>query len=1103
MNIKKYFLQICLCLSMFCGSAWASKTMYFSDFLYASAKRGNIAVIHSYLEKGYSVDAVNLNGMTALCYSVYKKDFVAYRNLRSLGAKSNHACMKKVDDVVASDFESRFDKIGSVKNEGIKVEKDNTLLYTTVGVAAVGGAALLLLDDGGSSSHHGAKDDNDDSEGDGAGGDSDDNEGEEINCEVGTRWDGKKCDPIECPENTQLVGDICVVVSSKEVKENPNGDEDFYGVVSDSEKIYNLYSMPNYKMDASDIYLKSKGKGNVYGMYGQGKSEVINAFVGGDSMMGAGTIDIDINGKGTAYGLYSQIDDITLYKEVINAASDDGATSVGNIHIKHTGGGNSYGVFGDVRAYNTEALGGGTSYGNIEIEGVGDIYGISGYVAATNALSLGGKKAVGKINLNSTGDGNVYGIMVDRANIPGAGAGGSGTASWFAFNSYLQGGEYTEGEIKIRNTGNGNVYGMYGGQQLYNGYKAVGGEDAIAKGVIDIVNHGDGDVYGMYLPEVDAQAIIANYGTGGALSYINLVNTGDGVTTGMRGGQLMDIVNSGEIVINNVGKGKAIGIYAEENANVYNSGLIKIVREDYKDENNVIYKPETAIGGTAYGIYAEKNVKVNNSGIIEISNASDGAGVYLEKGATLVNNGDIIFNGTSDSIIENGEVVDIYGTRTIKLASVDIDSLGEGKVVLGSDGRFFADKLEGSIDVSKDIVNKGFKDSYVIDNALHVSDINNLQLVSQSAMFDASSSKNDDKNAFDVKLERRTFTDIIDDKEIAEFLEVNYKEKKGEKIFETLKQEGSSSGLNKKANSVSGSDVIPHFRREDALVYSNISRQFNDNLFDNFDETYIAGYEYMDISTNADGGLVSSDAFVHSAYGMLKNKADNGVVYGIGASISQIDSDYDNGSSRKSNVFGLWAPVGYDFNNGLKWYSKAYLGYADGSYDRVGVLGKYSSDINEYQYGVSNEVRYDVNLKNGFKLQPLAELNLLGIYQDGIDEGNKEGAINADSNNLLSLEAGLGAYLSKEHSFDEDNKLGIRIGGVYYVEFLDSDEGIDASLSGMNGKYKIRHDSDAGRAVLSAKVNYDYKDLSLYATVEQEMGNNDALTVDVGAQYKF
>ena len=223
----------------------------------------------------------------------------------------------------------------------------------------------------------------------------------------------------------------------------------------------------------------------------------------------------------------------------------------------------------------------------------------------------------------------------------------------------------------------------------------------------------------------------------------------------------------------------------------------------------------------------------------------------------------------------------------------------------------------------------------------------------------------------------------------------------------------------------------------------------------------------------------------------------------MGASIANLKSDYDNGSSRKSNIFGLWMPLGYDFGNGTRWYSKLYAGYADGSYDRLTALGKFSSDFTEYQYGLSNEVRHSMNLGYGFTFEPLAELNFLGIYQDGYDEGNAEGALHSDSGNALSLEGGLGAYLTKEIKFSEDSRLGIQIGGVYYVEFMDPDDGTDISLNGLNGKYKLRNVSDDNRTVFSARVNYNYKDIMLYGNIEQEAGGCDALLIDAGMQYKF
>ena len=97
----------------------------------------------------------------------------------------------------------------------------------------------------------------------------------------------------------------------------------------------------------------------------------------------------------------------------------------------------------------------------------------------------------------------------------------------------------------------------------------------------------------------------------------------------------------------------------------------------------------------------------------------------------------------------------------------------------------------------------------------------------------------------------------------------------------------------------------------------------------------------------------------------------------------------------------------------------------------------------------------------------------------------------------------MGAYLTKEHQFNENHKLGIQIGGIYYIELLDPDEDIDARMQAMNGRYKIRHSFDDERAVLSARVNYNYKNITLYGLIEQEFGNYEGLVVDLGLQYNL
>ncbi|MBP5698044.1 MAG: autotransporter domain-containing protein, partial [Alphaproteobacteria bacterium] len=1131
MTIKRILSFFVVAVISFAGTISSAQAVSFADYVYQNVRRGNVKAVKPYLAKGYSIDAVNPEGMSALCQAVVNKDYITYQRLRQLGASSNKDCMKRVDNRVSKSYEAKPVVQSSAATTTTKVSSsDHTTAYVVGGVLAAGAVAALALSGSGGGSHkHKKSSEIICNEGEAFvngkcvstscpegkiwnGSECEDIEcpenyhlsgndcvPDDVDCPVGTRLVNGKCQPIECPPNTHLIGNLCVADDDVEIDEEEN-DGEIYGIGSEDESIFNLFSSPSYPDDEASILLKNKGNADVYGMYGY-SGEVFNSYVVGTNNgfdnpkpVGTGNITIEDEGNGTVYGMYSHIADITQYKEAINASAWNNGTAYSNIDITHSGGGKTYGLAGDVRAYNSYSVYGGSAYGNINIKGDGDLYGIYGYVAAVNAVTpFYGQISKGDINIHSDGNGDVYGLMINKDNIPGAGAGDQNLASWFAFNAYSGGGD-VEGTINIYNKGNGNVYGMYGGQQLYNamsysGTDEHGNPNNTAIGKINILNFGNGNVYGMYLPESDNKAVVVNVNQDGSESYINLTNTGSGVVTGMRGGRYNTITNSGEININNLGSGTAVGIYGEENSRITNSGVINIKREAFIDEEDgLVHQPASAVGGTAYGIYAESGAAVLNSGTINITNAANGAGIYLESGATLENSGTVKFNGAEDSIQQDGAVIDIYNTGR-SLASVNLSSFGKGKVILGQGGQFFADSISGDMDVSEKVVQDGFDNQYVVSGALQANNIEQLNLASKSALFTAGTAANDD-SGFDVVLERKNFDEVLKDKSAAQFLEQNYQAQNNEELYNYLKSAENKQVLNERSDNVLGKDLLPGFREENTMLHRQFNRQFSDYLFNYPSQHYMGGYKYLDISRDAHGGLTGSDATAHAAYGMVKGRASNGITYGLGATVAQLKSDYDNHSTRKSNTFGLWLPVGYNFRNGTTWFSKAYAGYEDGSYDRRTGLEKYSSDLNSYQYGLSNELRHDIGLGGGFNFTPTAELNLLGMHQDGFDEGRRVGAVHSQDIDSLSLEGGLGAYLSKSVRFSNNHQLGIQIGGIYYVEFLDPDDDITASMSGMAGKYKIVHDDDDTRGVVALRVNYNYKNMMLYGRLEKETNNS-------------
>ena len=487
--------------------------------------------------------------------------------------------------------------------------------------------------------------------------------------------------------------------------------------------------------------------------------------------------------------------------------------------------------------------------------------------------------------------------------------------------------------------------------------------------------------------------------------------------------------------------------------------------------------------------------------VVAISQGPGFDQIYLENGATLENNGTISFNG-QNQIPSTGDALDIYGTKQNSNIT-DFNNFGNGEVILGATGRFFGDTLRGNLNVSSSIVKGSFDNTYTISSALHASDISNLNLYSKSAMFETSTKKNENTGT-DVVLTRKSFDNFTKNQSVAKFLDKNYQEKQNLSLYDDLKTAQSSKELSNKINNTTANDIIPTFRRQNALIQRSISKTFDDNLFNAPEQNYIAGYKYIDISNNPDNQIEESKAAAHTAYGLLKNKTSSNLTYGIGANITKLKSDYDNNSKRTANQLGLWLPLGYEFNNNLKWYSKLSALYSDASYDRHTNFGVKSADYNEYQINLDNSVRYTIDLNSTTSLTPLLELNYTKYLSDSINEGTSNNALKIKSSSADSLELGLGALLNKDFNFNQNQTLNIKIGGIYYVELLNPDKSLKANLNGNIGQFNIHSKQDKTRSVMTLKAKYDYnKALSIYGNIEKELNNDKSLLIDLGLQYNI
>ena len=124
---KTNFYCFLALIATFCLSFYKqSYALTFTEFVYSNAKTNNLKAIQTFLLRGYNIDAVDGNGLTALCYAIEYKDFNAYNNLIKLGANSNHKCTQNVNEQILQNYTQRNSAIQNTPKT--KYTSDNNKL---------------------------------------------------------------------------------------------------------------------------------------------------------------------------------------------------------------------------------------------------------------------------------------------------------------------------------------------------------------------------------------------------------------------------------------------------------------------------------------------------------------------------------------------------------------------------------------------------------------------------------------------------------------------------------------------------------------------------------------------------------------------------------------------------------------------------------------------------------------------------------------------------------------------------------------------------------------------------------------------------------------
>lgn len=928
-------------------------------------------------------------------------------------------------------------------------------------------------------------------------------------------------------EQSGVYGTINVGTSSSATGTNNVGmlvDGDEAGSAT-NEGVINVYSKDSYgmKVDNENGSLINNGTINIMAgatgsvaMYGEkgtisnGKKGVINMGVSGTVMKATdatisneGTITLAntastamrITNNGTAQNAASGTINVNGSNSYALAA-DDGATATlnnaGTININN-GATGSYAMYGKNATLTNETSG----TINVLQSGTTAMFTQVGKLTNKGKINLAATDAIG-LYVTEGQAVNDSGAIIDvnsngkAMNVVGTGSiTNSGTINLNAANAYglyaQNGGTATNsGTIKLNSSGM--AYGMYGsgGAKLTNNSSINGkaenaygmyGSNMTNAGTISITGTGTGASYGMR-------------STGGTVSNTSQIEVTASQAYGIELTGAGTATNSGTITVTGTGNGTSYGMYGSDGAQLINKGTINV----------------NSTSGTAVGMYATGigssitntgNIVLNGVSITTdysgISSSDDpdtdatnctsaGCGNFIkvENGATFYNNGQV-----SSASAMNFNLMSAANTGTIMLAR---------------GGSFEAPEISGEITAAADIVTEGNETTYVNENSF-VGQDSGIKLNSGSYLFDAYLVTNEAGNQ-DVVMTMKNFADVVDNDSVANFLSSNYTLGTNMDMYSILKAAGDATSFTTAVAEQMGLNLIPSFAKQNMDIVKAVNRHMSQTLFANQSSNDVrAMFDFVYDYREQDGVNMLSgyEDNAATAYALFDRKYNNNFRYGLGVSFTRYESDYDNGSSRDEVVAQVLAPLIYT-TEGLKAVSMPRLGIGWGEYKRRIGSDESKADVKNYYYGITNEVRKEIDLGT-VTLEPTAEFNILGLYQDSTKEKN---GLEVKSANNLSVEGGIGLYARKSFSIMEENDLTLRAGGSWYHEFNNPYQAARARIAGMLGSYQMdTYDVERDRGILSVRMDYKHDRFDFYFEANKFLEEDDGYALSAGLGYKF
>lgn len=588
-----------------------------------------------------------------------------------------------------------------------------------------------------------------------------------------------------------------------------------------------------------------------------------------------------------------------------------------------------------------------------------------------------------------------------------------------------------------------------------------------------------------------------------------------GGATGVRA--TSSFINSGTIKGSGVGVEVAGGSFTNQGTIKMDSGKAIVVKKGGSAINQDVVQI-----GNGYGFYVENGGQGINEAQINL--LGSGYGAYVANGGSFINNGIInyesemgghcanigvggeckdgsVTKGTSvisaDGLIKLENGATFVNKGKVDLSGADVDFATDGKYVLGDGGVYTAESFSGEILASNDIVMNEQKDVYVQENAFEGKN-NGLEIKSQSYMFDASVIDKEDKS--DVVLERKGFDKLVDQEDLAEFLESNYQAQNGGKMYQALKSANDEQEFDRQLVSENGERFYANLPRENMAVLRGLENEEQKRVLADGVNNVSVGAGYFRTGKDGAGNLSDYEDDVYSIYGSGGTRLNRNWSMGATLKAAYVDASYDDiHSQRENKIIMAFLPIMYQQNR-FKFLTTPTLGVGLGKYERHTLANKYEADTFDIYYGMYNHAEYSVDMKVA-ELVAEAELNMQGM---SMHADNERGGLKLHDTDSVSLESGIGVKIRKRIQLAKEREIMLALGTKYYHEFLDPYENLTVGARGVSETYHLKgYDEDKNRLRTTAEAAYRDGNFTISAEVAHNAEKESNVEGNLGVRYNF